>query len=91
MICEKELMNVQDRTVRDLSSFLPTKEQEEKLAKLLQFSPPKSSITRDNTLSPNPAMSPTGLGLKDAPFVLKLPVGKNKKGKRKAAACSDSI
>ena len=88
---EEELMKVQDRTVRDLSSFLPTKEQEEKLAKLLQFSPPKSSVTNDNTLSPNPVMSPTGLGLKDAPFVLKLPVGKNRKEKKKAAASSDGM
>ena len=83
---EKELKNVQDRIIRDLSSFLPTEEQE-KLTKLFQFSPPKSSITSENTPSPKPKISPTvGLGMMKPSFVLKLPVGRNRKGKKMAAA-----
>ena len=88
---EKELKNSKDRTTRDLSSYLPTEEQE-KLTDLFRFSCPNSSILSDSTPSPSPKkMSPTvALGLMKPSFVLKLPVGRNRKGKKIAATSGTS-
>ena len=82
---EKELHK--DREIRDLNFFLPSDDQEkltEKLTELFQVLHSKSSSSSDNTPSLKPK-SNSSLG-----FMLKLPVGRNRKVKKLAAASSTS-
>ena len=72
-----------DREIRDLNFFLLSDDQE-KLTELFQVSHSKSNSSSDNTPSPKPK-SNSSLG-----FMLKLPVGRNRKVKKLAAASSTS-
>ncbi len=64
--------------MRDLNSFLPSEEQE-KLTEFFQVMQSKSSSSSDNTPSPKPKSTAPSLG-----FMLKLPVGRNRKAKKLA-------
>ena len=81
---EKEMEMNKTRAIYNIDDYLPT-EKQEKLTELFQIDTQKSSSSsNESTPSPKPNSSPgSGFGaLTKSPFVLKLPIGKNKKGKK---------
>ena len=86
---EKELKSDTKRLLKDVDKYLPTDEQE-KLTELFQLENQKSGSSNESTPSPKPYQNPGGIGMGvvKSPFVLKLPVGKNRKAKKAAAVAS---
>ena len=90
---EHELKEKSGRVLKDVSDFIPSDEQEQ-LTEMFQHENMTGGGSNDNTPSPKEKQSPPGTagsgsgGMfgtgKSSPFVLKLPMGRNKKGKKTA-------
>ncbi len=84
---EKELASDKSRTISNIDDYLPTDEQE-KITEYFMMELPKSDSSTESTPSPkhnqlSPMLSlSSSVGGKSSPFVLKLPMGKNRKGKK---------